>query len=244
MQLRDTSTGMSLWECMNTLRASNTVASLTWDDQVGGPSPSCRHTHVSAETPPCSLRSLNVCGPRQAPSSSHILLTLTPSASIRLLFSGTTQRLLTCELTAPSIEDVLWEGQPLIPRSSWYTHNDDADSPPPNPQKLLNSRFGPTYPPIPHPAFSDERVLLYDGVAFGYSEQRQEGVKRAQAYPLTRVLVTKRSAKAGPLEFPDLCVDGSDDPPMTLADGDASVADITVRWFSEAAERSPDAHPV
>ena len=214
---------------MNILRASNTVASLTWDDQVcetrmgrdglrvrrSPPSRVCVRTHS------LHCRCTRTV-PHQSPSRSHILLTLTPSASIRLLFSGTTQRLLTCELTSPSLEHVLWEGQPLILRSSWDTldNNDDADSPPANPQKLLNSRFGPTYPPNPHPAFPDERVLLYDGVAFGYPDKPRTD-RHKQAYPLNRVLVNERSAKAGPLEFPDLCRDVSDDSP---------VADITVRW--------------
>lgn len=85
---------------------------------------------------------------------------------MRLLFSGISQRLFLIEVLPPSLNSLTYKGQRLLPSESSSKH--DASSF--NAQRMINSRFGPTYPPARHPSYPDECILSYPGVVFGFSK--------------------------------------------------------------------------
>lgn len=126
----------------------------------------------------------------QDPTSSYIVLNIEFNALVayRLIFPGQAQRLEIIEVLPPAISSVItWKGRPLLAtghgndqyQSSTTLNSSSSTSSPPssssssstiNPQRLLNSKFGPTYPPSAHPSFEDELVLSYPGVVFGFPQ--------------------------------------------------------------------------
>lgn len=110
-----------------------------------------------------------------------------------------------------------------------------------NPQRALNSKFGPTYPPSPHPSYPDELVLSYPGVVFAF---HKDGVvtpqpnvpsltkKADQKCPLTRLVVSRHDPSANhATAFPDIVKLEQSQVPHPVAEGDIDYADIEVSFL-------------
>lgn len=107
-----------------------------------------------------------------------------------------------------------------------------------NPQRALNSKFGPTYPPSSHPSYPDELVLAYPGVVFAFYK---DGVvtpqptvasttkKGDQKSPLTRLVVSRHDPSVNhATAFPDIVKLEQFQVPHPVAEGDIDYADIEV----------------
>lgn len=166
----------------------------------------------------------------QRPSSSYILLTVSPSASLSLVFSGSTQRLLTIEVAPPSIASLTWQGKALLPPEQRDT---DGQL---NVQRLLHGRFGPTYAPTPHPSNSDELVLSYPGIYFSFAEKTG-----GDDPPLKRVLVAAKPKDGErPPPFPDVLQLGQGSAQPVLSEGVLEPVHITVGHDKTASRRGAD----
>ncbi|KAL7004059.1 hypothetical protein EMMF5_006388 [Cystobasidiomycetes sp. EMM_F5] len=119
-----------------------------------------------------------------------------PIPHLRLVFSGDSQTLLLIEILSQTLISKLeWAGRPLIDSTSTAYSNI---------QRLLNAKFGPTYPSTSHPAFgtgtgyTHEQILTYPGVVFGFPSNSPQD-------RLTRVIVSRHDPSvphAG--AFPDI----------------------------------------
>jgi hypothetical protein len=114
-----------------------------------------------------------------------------------------------------------------------------------NPQRALNSKFGPTYPPSPHPTFADELVLSYPGVVFAFNRDaaapsKLSGTTAARKTgsqsntsdencPLTRLVVSRHDPSANhATAYPDITKLEQDQSPYLVAEGDVACVDIEV----------------
>ncbi|CAD6572241.1 MAG: hypothetical protein CYPHOPRED_004757 [Cyphobasidiales sp. Tagirdzhanova-0007] len=186
-----------------------------------------------------SYGSVSVAWDDESPNGSYILLALSAS-SIRLLFSGITQRLLLIEVLPPVLATLNYKGQSLLPFSDASAHLPSTL----NAQRMLNKRFGPTYPPSQHPSYSNEQILSYPGVIFGFrmdpsltkssadpsvskkdpidKDGGEESVANTSR-PLRRLLVTLHNPSNEHAEpFPDIAELDTGFPLPAVADGDIS----------------------
>lgn len=115
-----------------------------------------------------------------------------------------------------------------------------------NPQRALNSKFGPTYPPSAHPSFAEELVLSYPGVVFAFCKDGAPVVKSNGApaakkventsntaseskCPLTRLVVSRHDPSANhATAYPDVMKLEQYSTPYTVAEGDIAYVDIEV----------------
>ena len=132
------------------------------------------------------------------------------------------------------LSTITWKNQRLFPSES------STDS-----QRALNSKFGPTYPPSPHPSFPDELVLSYPGVVFAFHKDNA-AVSRSSAQPastskkeetttpeikcpLTRLVVSRHDPSANhATAYPDIAKLEQSQVPYSTAEGDIAYADIEV----------------
>lgn len=186
---------------------------------------------------------LTDCYDHQEPNSLYIVINVSFGSALayRLIFSGSSQRLELVEILPPAISSTItWKGQRLFPSNG-----------PTDAQKALNSKFGPTYPPSPHPKFPDELVLSYPGVVFAFhrdnassrssalptSTTRQAGSKIAEdRCPLTRLVVSRHDPSANhATAYPDIAKLEQSQDPYPIAEGDVSYADIEVCYSNSIA---------
>ena len=115
---------------------------------------------------------------------------------------------------------------------------------------MLNKRFGPTYPPSQHPSYSNEQILSYPGVIFGFrmdpsltkssadpsvskkdpidKDGGEESVANTSR-PLRRLLVTLHNPSNEHAEpFPDIAELDTGFPLPAVADGDISHVSVIV----------------
>lgn len=143
-----------------------------------------------------------------------------PIPHLRLVFSGDSQTLLLIEILSQTLISKLeWAGRPLIDSTSTAYSNI---------QRLLNAKFGPTYPSTSHPAFgtgtgyTHEQILTYPGVVFGFPSNSPQD-------RLTRVIVSRHDPSvphAG--AFPDIKQLEKLKPTLAAA-GDVDRVEIIVR---------------
>lgn len=126
-----------------------------------------------------------------------------------------------------------------------------------NPQRALNSKFGPTYPPSAHPSFPEEVVLSYPGVVFAFykgapTPHKPNGIQAAtgsqsskesvsQNCPLTRLVVSRHDPSAvHATAYPDISKLEQNQAPYAVAEGDIAYVDIEVSALaSELDYRNP-----
>ena len=144
--------------------------------------------------------------------------------SLRLVFAGPIQRLLLIEVVGdPCLRRATWKGERLLPSPS------SSSSPPKQTAfKLLNARFGPTYPPSP--GYPDiEQILSYPGIVFAYPVEQSvvagssggsgENAQRL----LSRIIISQHDPSAPKaVAFPDIAlleknmrIDNQDLSPLT-----------------------------
>jgi hypothetical protein len=162
-----------------------------------------------------------------------------------LLYSGTTQRLELIEALPPAIaSSITWKEQPIFPTPSSSLADGSAFLL--NPQRALNSKFGPTYPPSPHPSFGNELVLTYPGVVFAFLKDGavpspasripvtnggNDKRSNQQASPLTRLVVSRHDPSANhATAYPDIAKLEEMQAEHSVAEGDIAYVDIQVTW--------------
>jgi hypothetical protein len=144
---------------------------------------------------------------------------------------------------------ITWKAQPLFPSPS--TSASDGAAFMLNPQRALNSKFGPTYPPSVHPSFAEELVLSYPGVTFAFHKDgitpggASNGIptpKKSDAgggatttpeCPLTRLVVSRHDPSANhATAYPDISKLEQNPTPYSIAEGDVACVDIEVSNYS------------
>lgn len=149
----------------------------------------------------------------------------------------------------PAISSVItWKGQALFPNTP-SSFASDGSAFMLNPQRALNSKFGPTYPPSSHPSFPEEAVLSYPGVVFAFytdgpavvksnGRQPADGSQSPrdtanQKCPLTRIVVSRHDPSAVHASaYPDISKLEQNHVPYTVAEGDIAYVDIEVGLVS------------
>jgi hypothetical protein len=124
---------------------------------------------------------------------------------------------------------ITWKAQPLFPSPS--TSASDGAAFMLNPQRALNSKFGPTYPPSVHPSFAEELVLSYPGVTFAF---HKDGITPGGA---SNGIPTPKKSDAGgganhATAYPDISKLEQNPTPYSIAEGDVACVDIEVSNYS------------
>ena len=167
----------------------------------------------------------------QRPYATPITVHAAACKSLRLVFASESQTLVLIEVTPPVLHQLMWKEQPLLPPSG----SSSGDASRIDAHRLLNSIFGPTYPPAQHPSYPEERTTSYPGIVFGYpGKPSQAATPKAckdMPHPISRVIVSSHDpAPSGGRDFPDVALLSKDSikkhPGVTT--GDVECVDITV----------------